>query len=177
MVTLLITSVLVLGLIAIAIYFWQKPAHKTETTELPPPPVTSLFADEEPPQLMQAPDEQLFLEQPAIQTSEEREAKRAAAQEFSETWKQTPDRTSTARMLHLAAEADDAELYNNAVELALNAWLQGTLSGFLAADLYNLLNSEYWLLSSRTRSSGAGFILKRTLSRAKRELESVNQAN
>jgi len=185
MVTFLITSVLVLGLIAIAIYFWQKPTRRTETAELPPPPVTSLF-DNQNPQLIEAPEEQ-FLETepafaaqpeseaaPATQDNAEREAKITAAQEFIETWKESPDRTSTAKMLHLAAETDDAETYNNAAELALNAWLHGTLSGFLAADLYNLLNSEYWLLSSHTRSSGAGFILKRTLSRARRELESVN---
>jgi hypothetical protein len=175
MVTFLITSVLVLGLIAIAIYFWQKPAHKTETAELPPPPVTSLFADEEPPQLIEPPQHEL--PEPAIETSDEREIKRAAAQEFSETWKQSPDRTSTTRMLHLAAEADDAETYNNAAELALNVWQQGKLPDVSAAELLSLLNSEYWLLSSQTRSSGAGFILKRTLSRAKRELESVNEPN
>ena len=182
MVTFLITSVLVLGLIAIAIYFWQKPAHTTETAELPPPPVTSLFANEEPPLLTEAPEEQLLedgsvtAEQPAIQEHDEREAKRAAAQEFSERWQQAPDRTSTANMLHLAADTDDAETYNNAVELALNAWQAGKLPDLSAAELHSLLNSEYWLLSSQTRSSGAGFILKRTLSRAKRELESVNNA-
>jgi len=169
MVTFLITSVLVLGLIAIAIYFWQKPAHKTETAELPPPPVTSLFANEEPALLTEAPEEQ-----PAIQEHDEREAKRAAAQEFSERWQAAPDRTSTADMLHSAADTDDAETYNNAVELALNAWQEGKLPDLSATELHNLLNSEYWLLSSRTRSSGAGFILKRTLSRAKRELESAN---
>jgi len=173
MVTFLITSVLVLGLIAIAIYFWQKPARKRETAELPPPPAASLFADEQP-QLIEAPEQHLLEEPPPIQQSAEREAKRAAAREFIETWKARPDRASTARMLHLAADADDAEIFNNAAELALDAWLHGTLSGLLAADLYNLLNSEYWLLSSATRSSGAGFVLKRTLSRAKRELESVN---
>jgi hypothetical protein len=43
-----------------------------------------------------------------------------------------------------------------------------------AAELQSLLVSEFWLLSSATRSSGAGFVLKRTLSRAKRELETVN---
>ena len=176
MVTFLITSVLVLGLIAIAIYFWQKPAHKAEAAELPPPSVASLFADQKLTQLSEAPAlaAQLVAAQPEIQEHDEREAKRATAREFIETWKASPDRISTGKMLHLAADADDAEIYNDAVELALNAWLHGTLSGFLAADLYSLLNSEYWLLSSRTRSSGAGFILKRTLSRAKRELESIN---
>jgi hypothetical protein len=33
------------------------------------------------------------------------------------------------------------------------------------------LNSEFWVLSSNTRSSGAGFVLKRTLSNATRELK------
>ena len=180
MVTFLITSVLVLGLIAIAIYFWQKPAHKTETAELPPPPITSLFANEEPALLTQAPEEQLPEERPvsaeqaAIQETDEREAKIAAAREFIDRWKESPDRPSTAKMLHLAADTDDAETYNNAVELALNAWQEGKLPDLSATELHNLLNSEYWLLSSRTRSSGAGFILKRTLSRAKRELESAN---
>jgi hypothetical protein len=177
MVTFLITSVLVLGLIAIAIYFWQKPAHKAETAELPPPPVASLFADHQLTQLSEAPEKHLldeqsaFAEQPSISEHDERDAKRANAREFIETWKASLDRTSTAKMLHLAADADDAETYNNAAELALNAWQEGKLRDLSAAELHNLLNSEYWLLSSQTRSSGAGFILKRTLSRAKRELE------
>jgi len=48
MVTFLISSVLLLGLIAIAIYFWQKPANTSQTTELPPPSsqqVQGLFSD------------------------------------------------------------------------------------------------------------------------------------
>ena len=44
------------------------------------------------------------------------------------------------------------------------------------AELQNLLNSEFWLLSSNTRNSGAGFVLKRTLSRAKSELERANNS-
>src|SRR5689334_3367220 len=147
MVTFLITSVLVLGLIAIAIYFWQKPAHKTETAQLPPPPVTSLFANDEPALLTEAPEEQLLAEQPAIQENDEREAKRAAAREFIERWKESPDRPSTAKMLHLASGTDDAETYNNAAELALNALEEGKLPDLPAAELHNLINNEYWLLS------------------------------
>ncbi len=173
-ITFLITSVLLLGLIAIAIYFWQKPVRKTETAELPPPPVASLFANEEPSQIAEPREERLLAEQPAIQENDEREAKRAAAAEFIEKWKQSPDRNSTARMFHLAAVADDAEIYDKAAELVLNAWQNGKLRDVPAAELQTLLNSEYWILSPQTRSSGAGFVLKRTLSRAKRELESVN---
>ncbi|MEN3327963.1 MAG: hypothetical protein V7638_2770 [Acidobacteriota bacterium] len=179
MVTFLITSVLVLGIIAIAIYFWQKPAQHTEIPELPPPRVTSLFANEEPAQIATAADQRVSAEAATQATqNHEREAKRAAAEEFIEGWKHSPDRTSTATMLHLAAVADDAETYNNAVESALNLWQNGKIPDLSAAELHSLLNGEFWLLSSRTRSSGAGFVLKRTLSRAKRELESAtNEPN
>lgn len=48
MVTFLLSSVLLLGLTAIAIYLWQKPANTSQTTELPPPSspqVQGLFSD------------------------------------------------------------------------------------------------------------------------------------
>lgn len=173
MVTLLITSVLVIGLIAIAIYFWQKPATARETIELPPPPVAGLFSNPEPVQVA-ATEERLLTESPAVQDSDERHAKRQLAEESIEKWQQSPHRNSTAEMLHLAAISDDAETYDKAAELALNAWQSGRLRDVSAAELQNLLNSEFWLLSSNTRNSGAGFVLKRTLSRAKRELETAN---
>jgi hypothetical protein len=184
-ITFLITSVFFLALIAIAIYFWQKPARNTEIAELPPPPVASLFSNDEPMQIAEAPNERLLAEQPEFEQQpvsaeqpatqdDERAAKRAAAEEYIATWKQSPDRNSTAQMLHLVAVADDAEAYDKAAELVLEAWQNGKLPDVSAAELQTFLNVEYWILSSQTRSSGAGFVLKRTLARAKRELESVN---
>ena len=173
MVTLLITSVLVIGLIAIAIYFWQKPAKATQTIELPPPPVAVLFSNPEPAQIA-ATEERPLIESAAVQDTDERQAKRQLAEDFFEKWRQSPDRNSTAEMLHLAAIADDAETYDKAAELALSMWESGRIPDLSAAELQNLLNGEFWLLSSNTRNSGAGFVLKRTLSRAKRELERAN---
>lgn len=174
MVTFLIT-ILALGIIAIAIYFWQKPANTTETIELPPPPSgTGLFTNPEPEQIaLDAVDE----EQPEPDEQahdDEREAKKALAEEFIAAWQVSPDRVSTARMLHLAALADDADTFRNAVETALNVWQRGSVPDLSAAELQTLCNSEFWILSSAVRSSGAGFVLKRTLSRAKRELERAN---
>jgi len=52
MVTLLITSVFVFGLIAIAIYFWQKAANTSQPIELPlPPKPAGLFSDFKPAEL------------------------------------------------------------------------------------------------------------------------------
>jgi hypothetical protein len=176
MVTFLITSVFILGIIAIAIYFWQKPASKPEPAELPPPRAAGLFAEEaqfeaEEPSEPKALTSDITEEQ---QNEAQRQARLEELHTFTQTWRDSPDKRSTATMLHLAATTDDADTFCEAVELALSAWQRGSIPDLSALELQTLLNSEYWLLSSRTRSSGAGFVLKRTLSRAKRELETAN---
>jgi len=176
MVTLLITSVLVIGLIAIAIYFWQKPANTRETIELPPPPVTSLFASEDPKQLAATTRvKQQKVLAPAAQTDKS-DNRKPLPDELIESWRKSPNPASTTRLLHAAALSDDADTYRNVVELVLNVWQGEGISKMSAAELQNLLNSEFWLLSSNTRNSGAGFVLKRTLSRAKSELERANNS-
>lgn len=173
MVTFLII-VLALGVIAIAIYFWQKPAKTSETIELPPPPSVDLFSDREPEQIAAAAAEEEQAESDERAHNDELEAKKALAEEFIDAWQVSPDRASTAKMLHLAALADDADTFRTAVETALNVWKRGSVPDLSAAELQTLFNSEFWILSSAARSSGAGFVLKRTLSRAKRELERAN---
>ena len=172
MLTFLITSVLFLGLVAIALYFWQKPAKTTDyIIELPPPPPAGLFTNQSSELLLESPppteDEQ---QQAAGDAYNESEAKKQLAEQFIESWQQLPDRASTAKMLHLAALSDDAMIYNAAVEAALRVWQNGGIPGLSAVELQALVNSEFWLLSSGTRSSGAGFLLKRTLAQAKRVL-------
>jgi hypothetical protein len=167
MLTFLITSVLFLGLVAIALYFWQKPAKTTDYIELPPPPPAGLFTNQ-PELLIESPPE--TEEQQPESTEDDREAKRQLAQQFIEVWQVSPDRASTAKMLHLAALSDDADTYRSAIETTLRVWRNGGIPDLSAAELQQLLNSEFWLLSSSTRNSGAGFVLKRTLSLAKREL-------
>jgi hypothetical protein len=77
-------------------------------------------------------------------------------------------------MLHAASLSDDAAVYQKAVETALRAWREQELNDLSAQDLQALFTSEFWVLSSGTRSSGAGFILKRALASARRELESMS---
>jgi hypothetical protein len=96
---------------------------------------------------------------------------RSLAEAMISSWRNSPNRPTTAKAIHLAALADDAELFNNVVELALNLFREGKLGDTSAMELQALLNGEYWLLSSGERNSGTGFVLKRTLSSARRELE------
>jgi hypothetical protein len=171
MVTFLFTSVLVLGLLAIAIYFWQKPANRSETIALPPLPEEQrgLFSDFRVNQLRPPTENQLSDKGPEVDAETFQEAIKAI-----KAFQESPNRNSTTKLLHIAALSDDAKNYGRAVELVLMFWRDGTLSDLSARELQTLFNSEYWVLSSRTRTSGAGFVLKETLSSANRELQSTN---
>lgn len=215
MVTLLITSVFVFALFAIAIYFWQKAANTSQPLELPlPPQPAGLFSDFKPAELPSPTEDpkkaviesankgdkkaleqahalndptlyeqvlNLFVSQidsdPKLLslvshvTRNELPVTKELSQKSIDYWKDSPDKHSTAKMLHLAALSDDAETYRLAVELALNSWRNGKVPDLSAVELQALINGEFWVLSSNTRSSGAGFVLKRTLATAKRELE------
>lgn len=92
------------------------------------------------------------------------------------SWQKSPDRSGTSKALHFAALSDDANVYEGAVEQALQFWREGKLSNVSAIELRALFDGEFWILSSRTRSSGAGFVLKRTLDSARRELEAAASA-
>lgn len=170
MVTFLFTSVFVLGLLAIAIYFWQKPANRSETIGPPPLPEErhGLFSDVRVNELRPAINNQLA-EGPKVDAETFQEAIKAI-----KAFQESPNRTTTTNLLHIAALADDAKNYGRAVELVLMSWRDGTLSDLSSSELQALFNSEYWVLSSRTRTSGAGFVLKKTLSSANRELEATN---
>ena len=91
------------------------------------------------------------------------------------SYKSAPDRNSTAKTLHIAALSDDPVIYQNAVEVVMQFWRTGQLDGVSATELRSILDGEFWILSSATRSSGAGFLLKRTLANARRELEAASQ--
>ena len=219
MVTLLITSVFILGLIVIAVYFRQKSANASQTMELPLPPQrpAGLFSDFKPVQLPPATEEprkallelaitgdkkalhdayaindrvlyddvlntlvaEIHNEAQLLSlvshiTRNELPVNKALARKSIDYLKASLDRNFTAKLLHIAALSDDADTYGKAVEAVLNSWREGKLQDISAVELQALFNGEFWLLSSNTRSSGAGFVLKRTLSTAKRELELTN---
>jgi hypothetical protein len=227
MVTLLITSFFILAFLAIAIYFWQKPASSTEAEALLPPPGRGLFIDGtnngvalvlaeadseatvnaarqrtgllarakggEKSVLEEARntgdgdlyDEVLnllvagsdsdpeLLALVSYVTRHELRVNKKLAERVLDSYKSAPYRSSTAKMLHIAALSDDATLYQSAAETALDFWRDGRLSEISAQELRSILEGEFWILSSATRRSGAGFLLKRTLASARRELEAV----
>jgi hypothetical protein len=95
---------------------------------------------------------------------------RRLAERFMKAWQASPDRGSTAKMLHIVALADDAALYRQAMETALEFWRQNRIRDISAEELRQLSESEYWILSQTVRSSGQGFLLKLKLAALRREL-------
>ena len=89
------------------------------------------------------------------------------------SWQKLPDRSGTTRALHFAALSNNPDLFRETIEQALQLWREEKLIGISAIELRALFDGEFWILSSHSRRSGAGFILKRTLANARRELEAA----
>lgn len=215
MVTFLITSLVILGFLGLAIYFWLKPAPQADVELLPPlrdkrtlfePPETLEVASEIAPRPKRAEivaranagglsalndaaglkDKNFYNEVMGAMLSNANDSKLVSiasyvsrnnldvtislAEQFRQSWQATPNRQSTATMLHLTALANDAATFATAVEALLNGWQDKKLTDVSAEELNSLINSEYWLLSSEERGSGAGFVLKQTIAKARREL-------
>jgi hypothetical protein len=231
MVALLFTATLIIGLLAIAVYFWAPRAKGPEQDLLTPPEAPrGLFSDEHSIESTAWPagsfereadreagrrslrerartgdksvlneahtlrDEQFYNElldeftavadsAPAVLslvsyvTRNELPISKKLAEAVITSWRNSPDRSSTATTLHLTALADDADLFRSTVETALSFWQQGLLPNVSASELRALFDGEFWVLSARSRNSGAGFILKRTLANARRELETAMRVN
>ena len=101
----------------------------------------------------------------------------ALAEAVIASWLRSPDRTSTMKALHFAALSDDAEVYRRAVDHTLKLWREEKLRDISPTELRALFEGQFWILSSRSRSSGAGFLLKDTLANARRELEAAAQTS
>jgi hypothetical protein len=97
------------------------------------------------------------------------------AEKFIESWKASPDRNSTAKMLHIAALAGNANVYQAAIETAYQFWRDRRLQQISADELRQLIESEFWILTPAVRNSGAGFVLKRKLAQLRRKLAAEKQ--
>jgi hypothetical protein len=228
MVNYLFTAILLLGVLAVALYFWQKPANRqkiggsdAEPPRLPPSDSRGLFigsaaedAATTTPDVETEPnisalidraknDDKTVLQDAARQGNRaiydealatlleqadsdarllslvsyvgtnELPVTKPLAEAFIASWLRAPSRGKTPSMLHITALADDAALYQTAVKTAMQVWRDGRLSDISPVELRSLLDGEFWVLSSATRKTGTGFMLKRTLAKARRELESA----
>jgi len=95
---------------------------------------------------------------------------------YLEECKSSTSSVSCSELLHFAALTNDPILYQNACEWVIEEWKRGAFAGVRARDLLGLIEAEQWTISAVARSSGAGFVLKRSLNTFRRELQSENRA-
>jgi hypothetical protein len=100
---------------------------------------------------------------------------KSLAEKFIESWKSAPDRKTTAKMLHIAARSDDANIYQAAIETAYQFWRDRRITDISADELRQLIESEFWMLAPPVRNSGAGFVLKRKLAQLRRQLVAASK--
>jgi hypothetical protein len=105
-----------------------------------------------------------------IKRNEQLRVNARLAERFLDAWQGAPESRSTAIALHLAATADNASVYQRAVETVFALWQGGRLPNISAEELRTLFDGEYWVLSADSRSSGAGFVLKQKLAKLRLEL-------
>jgi len=92
------------------------------------------------------------------------------ARALIEQVKQSASRRAIADALHVSALSDDAAVYEQAVEHAVELWQAGEATNLKAEDLLALIESQYWVLAPEARRSGAGFALRQALERCRRQL-------
>ena len=97
-------------------------------------------------------------------------ANRRIADGLVKGWVSDPRSYSAPEVIHIAALADDPEVYLEVVEAALKLWREGKLAWLSGTQLYKLLESQYWMMSADARHSGAAFPVKRELARIREEL-------
>ena len=90
-------------------------------------------------------------------------ANKSLVRAFQLIWERQPDRNSTIKMLRLAAEADDADLFLTVLVETEQFIRSGKLTDLNHSELGDLADSHYWLLGEHARISGAGFLLKQKL--------------
>lgn len=98
-----------------------------------------------------------------VARSDELRATGALALALLERWRESPSPASTAELLRVAALSDDAAVFETVLTSVAEAYEGGLLGGLSGEELRALCESEYWVLSSEAKRSGAGFVLKRTL--------------
>jgi hypothetical protein len=97
-------------------------------------------------------------------------ANKTVADSVLVSWAANPAAYPAADVMHFAALANDAQAYLTAVQAAMRLWSEGTLPRLSAAQLHQLVESQYWIMSGEARASGAGFLLKQQMARLRDEL-------
>jgi hypothetical protein len=88
---------------------------------------------------------------------------------FQSVGENSTGRKDLIRLLHFAALSGSAEIFAGSVEAAIN--ISRGFKDFTQTDLFQLAESEFWLLPQTEKASGAGFLLKQKLAKLRSEFQ------
>ena len=94
------------------------------------------------------------------------------AEALLEAWQQMPTRQGVAKLLHISALSDDAEIYFLAVITVMHAWREQKIPDVSGQELAAVIEAEYWLLKPSARETN--MVLKDFLTQMRNELTSCS---
>jgi hypothetical protein len=84
---------------------------------------------------------------------------------FQDTLENSAGKKDAIRFLHLAALSQSAEIFSDSVENVIKLCREDKLEDFTQTDLIQLAESQFWLLPTAEKTSGAAFLLKQKLAK------------
>lgn len=111
-----------------------------------------------------------------IARSDELRATRPLAESLLRVFKEDPALVAATDLLRVAALADDAAVFIDAVNEIFEAWRAGRLTRFAPSDLNALFDAEYCALAPATRYGGSAYVLKEQLAYVRRQLQAADRA-
>lgn len=84
-------------------------------------------------------------------------------------WQKSFDKKDTIQLLHFSAKTESAEIFSETLEIVIQHWRKDFIKNINFEELQRLAESEFWLLPSDARTSGAGFLLKQQLANLREE--------
>ncbi len=136
------------------------------------PPYRSLFEpDDEEIRAIERREKAETLAKESEQTRLSAMEKVEKAENHLKTWRVSPDKSQTAELLKLASETENANSFSEIAENVIQVWRENKISNLNAADLADLLDSHFRILSQQERTSGALFWLKEEIKNLRDESE------
>ena len=90
---------------------------------------------------------------------------------LEKSWRVSPDKRSTAKLLFSASEPGNAKIYGEIAESVIKIWREDKIANLSAQDLAELLDSHFRILPQQERTSGAIFWLREEIERLRSKSE------
>ncbi len=89
--------------------------------------------------------------------------KSESVREFQKVWRALPNRKNTVELIKLASQSESGEIYLRVANEISEFWKEGKIIDLSAHDLAEILESHFWLIPNKQRTSGVKFGLHQEL--------------